>query len=68
MKSTAISTENAGIWHQFAFSPPVLDRRLAAILGLGYTYAIKNTRKPLSPKGNFIDSCNDYQVVSKTDQ
>lgn len=64
----AIPTENAGVWHQSAFSPPVLDRRLAADLSLGYTYTIKTRKKSLSPKGNFIESCNDYQVVSNTDQ
>jgi len=68
MKSTATSTENVGVWHPSAFSPPVLDQRLAIVHSLGYTYTIKTTKKPFSPKGNCIELCNDYQVVSKTYQ
>lgn len=60
--------ENAGGWHHFAISPLVLDWRPANLLCLGYDYAIKTTKNVLSPKGNFIELCDDCQAVSRADQ
>lgn len=64
----AVSMENAGVWHHFAFSLLVLDWRPANLLSLGYNSAIKITKNVLSPKGSFIELYNDCQAVSKTDQ
>lgn len=68
MKSMAVSMENAGVWHHFAFSPLVLDWMPANLLSLGYNCAIKTTKNVLSPRGNFIELCNDCPAVSKADQ